>query len=316
MVGISNSPTKPSRRDQHPGGGEDAGAIAVGEVAADRSHDHEADRQRQHVDAGPQRRILEGIAVQGQPDALQPDDDHQIQAAACQCGQETGDIARAEHPDLEQLQPEHGFRYMLLDEDERHKRQRLRRSDRSAQRDSPTHGRVPIWLDPIGGADQKGGQAEGEKNIAGDVEMLVFADRGCLVQGQVGPDGAADGKWHADQEYIAPVDGCQDATRQQADERAARAGDHVDTHGQAALVGREGVRQDGSGVGHQESASDRLDQPEDDDLHGGAVPGAVHQIEHDRADRKDGKTEVVERTRPNMSEMRPKVTRRVAVTTR
>ena len=49
----------------------------------------------------------------------------------------------------------------------------------------------------------------------------------------------------------------------------------------AALVGREGVRQDGSGICHQESASDRLDQPEEDDLHGSAVAGAVYQIKQD-----------------------------------
>ena len=71
------------------------------------------------------------------------------------------------------------------------------------------------------------------------------------------------------------------------------AGDHVDTHGHAALVGRESIGQDGGRVGQQEGAAYRLDQPEDDNLHGGAIAGAVYQIEQDRADRKDGKTQVV-----------------------
>ena len=121
----------------------------------------------------------------------------------------------------------------------------------------------------------------------------MFTDYGCLVQRQVGPDGAANGKRDADQEYIPPVDGCQDTTRNQTDERAARAGDHVDAHGQAALVGGEGVRQYGGRVCHQESAAHTLHQPEDDNLHGCVVPGALYQVQHDRAHRKDGKTEVV-----------------------
>ncbi len=182
---------------------------------------------------------------------------------------------------------------VLLDEDKRHQRQRA--TDQTGQHEgtAPTHGRMPIRLDAVGGADQQGGQAEGEQDVAGDIQVLVLADGGRLVQGQVSPDGAADGERNADQEDIAPVDGCQDPAGQQADERAARTGDHVDAHGQAALVGRKGIREDGSGVGHQEGPSHGLDQAEDDDLHGGAVPGAMHQVEQDRAGCKDGKAEVV-----------------------
>ena len=231
--------------------------------------------------------------MQRQPDPLQPDDDHQIQAAACQGGQETGDIACGEHPDLEQLKPEHGLRDVLLNIDERPECQRAADQTCQYKGTAPAHRRVSVWLDPIGGADQQGGQAQRKEDITGNIEVLIFSDRGSLVQGQVCPDGAANGKGHTDQENIAPVDGCQDSTGQQAEKCAGCAGNHVDAHGQAALVGWKGICQNGSGIGHQESASDRLDQPEDDDLHGRAIPGAVYQIQQDRADCKDGKAEVV-----------------------
>ena len=130
--------------------------------------------------------------MQRQPDALQPDDEHEVQTAACQGGQEAGDVTGAEHADFEQIQPEHGLRHMLLDEDKCHQRQRAADQAGEHKGIAPAHAGIAVRLDAIGDADQHGGQAEGEKKIAGDVEMLVFADGGCLVQGQVGPDGAAD----------------------------------------------------------------------------------------------------------------------------
>ena len=47
------------RRAEHPAGREPARAEAVGEVAGGRAGDQHAERQRQHVDAGPQRRVGE-----------------------------------------------------------------------------------------------------------------------------------------------------------------------------------------------------------------------------------------------------------------
>ena len=51
------------RGAEHPAGGERARAEAVGEVAGGRPGDQHPDRQRQHVDAGPQRRVGEVVAV-------------------------------------------------------------------------------------------------------------------------------------------------------------------------------------------------------------------------------------------------------------
>ena len=48
----------------------------------------------QHVDAGPQRGVLEAVAVLGQPDALQPDDQHEHQPAAGARGEEARQACR------------------------------------------------------------------------------------------------------------------------------------------------------------------------------------------------------------------------------
>ena len=74
----------------------------------------------QHVDAGPQRRAGEVVAVQGQPDALQPDDQHEHQPASADAGQQGGDAAGREGPDPEQREAEHGVGDPRLDEEEGH----------------------------------------------------------------------------------------------------------------------------------------------------------------------------------------------------
>ena len=72
--------------DEHAARRERSRAVAVGEPTGDRPGDEEAAGQREHVDAGPQRRALEAVAVQRQPDALQPDDEHELQ---CRRGRST-----------------------------------------------------------------------------------------------------------------------------------------------------------------------------------------------------------------------------------
>ena len=152
---------------------------------------------------------------------------------------------------------------------------------------------MTIWLDAVGGSNQQGGQAQGKQDVAGNVKMLVLADRGGLMQRQVRPNGASNGKRHTDQENIPPVDRSQDSPRQKADESAGRPGDHVDSHRQPALVGWKGIGQDGSGIGHQEGTSHSLDEAEDDDLQGRTVPRTVHRVEQDRAYCKYGESQVV-----------------------
>ena len=49
---------------------------------------------------GLQRRIGIRDAVHRQPDALQPDDDHELQATACQRGQKAAEVTGRERANL------------------------------------------------------------------------------------------------------------------------------------------------------------------------------------------------------------------------
>ncbi len=153
---------------------------------------------------------------------------------------------------------------------------------------------MTVGFDAVGCTNQQSGEARGKENVSRNIQMLMLADLGRLMQGQVSPNGAGDGKRNTDQENIPPVNGSQNPTGKQADESSAGTRDHIDAHGQAALVGGEGICQDGSGVRYQEGTPDGLDQTENDDLYGGAVPGTMHQVKKDRTDCKDGKAEVVQ----------------------
>ena len=105
------SRTMPARRER-------ARAEAVGQVARGRPGAQHPDGQRQHVDARPQRRLGEVVAVLGQPDALQPDDEHEHQAAAGDGGQERRQRAEGEGADAEQRQAEHRVGHAALDDHE------------------------------------------------------------------------------------------------------------------------------------------------------------------------------------------------------
>src|SRR5215469_1080902 len=70
-----------------------------------RPDQEEAHGQQDHVDARPQRGLAEAVAVLWQPDPLQPDDQHELDAAPAQGSEQAGDVARGERPDPEQARP-------------------------------------------------------------------------------------------------------------------------------------------------------------------------------------------------------------------
>ena len=72
-----------------------------------RTGDQHAERQRQHVEAGAQRRVDVVDAVLGQPDALQPDDQHEHQPAARDRREERRERPERERADAKQRQAEH-----------------------------------------------------------------------------------------------------------------------------------------------------------------------------------------------------------------
>src|SRR5579885_731732 len=104
--------------NQHARCRKEARAKAVGKIATERPHHNETGHQWQHVDACPERRHLKAIAMQRQPDALQPDDEHELQATTrCTCKKAT-DVTGGEHTDFEQIEPEHWIADVQLDPDE------------------------------------------------------------------------------------------------------------------------------------------------------------------------------------------------------
>ena len=94
----------------------------------------------------------------------------------------------------------------------------------------------------------------------------MLADRGGLAQHQVSPDRADNAHRDADQEDQPPAIVRQDAAQDQADHRAENSGDLVNAQRQAALVGGKGVGEDRGTIGEEEAGTDRLNQPEHDQL--------------------------------------------------
>ena len=118
-IGSSRRPTKLSPNSTMPVDAMPRAPNRSDSAPAAGPGDQESGRQREQEDAGPQRGVGVVVAVQRQPDALQPDDEHELQATLGERRRERGGVARAERPDLEQGQPDHRLGHPGLDEDER-----------------------------------------------------------------------------------------------------------------------------------------------------------------------------------------------------
>src|SRR4029453_15273869 len=228
--------------------------------------DQEAEGERDHVDPGPQRRGGEAVAVQGQPDALQPDDQHELEAAAADRGQQAGQVAGREGADPEQVEVEQRVGRAALDDQEHPEQGHSAEEEDQHQRAGPAHGVAAVGLDAVGDADQHGDQPDPEGEVAGPVDAPPGPAQAGLAELEVAPDGPEDAERHADQEHRPPVGLGQQPADQQPHERAGQGGHLVDPQGHAALVDREGVGEDGHRVGHDQRPADPLDDPQADQL--------------------------------------------------
>ena len=233
-----------ARGDQHAGGGEPLGAQLVAQCTRDRCAEQEADCHGHHVDTGPQWGARVVVAVLRQPDALQPDDQDELQATTSDGPHQVGDVAEGERAVLEQGQLEQRARDLGLDVDE--EREHDDAADEGGQhpRVGPAHVGTAVGLDAVGDADEDRDQADREGQVAPPVHLGVPA-LAEVMQFQVRPDGADDTERHRHQEDEVPLDGCEDTADEQTEERPGDGGHTVDAHGQAALVGRECVGEDG-----------------------------------------------------------------------
>ena len=71
----------------------------VRKPTGDRAGDEDAGGERHHIQPGPQRGAFEAVSVQGQPDALQPNDEHELQSSPAEEEEETGDVPAGEGAD-------------------------------------------------------------------------------------------------------------------------------------------------------------------------------------------------------------------------
>ena len=115
-----------------------------------------------------------------------------------------------------------------------------------------------------------------------------------FVQRDVGPDRADDAERHAHDEDEVPVDGGEDATDDQAEERSGDRGDLVEPEREPAAVRREGIREDGGRVGEQHRAADRLHDSPEDQPERAAPAGERIERQRDGGDGEDHEAEVVD----------------------
>ncbi len=284
--------------DEHEATGrERLGAEAVGERARDGTRDEEPDGERDEVDAGPERCVFVRVAVQWQPDALQPDDQHELEAAAADRREESGEDRHRERADLEQAHLEHGRLRAQLHEDEDHEEHDAADDAGEDPGVAPAGRRRAVGLDAVGDGREERGEAHREDDVAGPVELALVLDPD-LVQRLERPDGADDPDRHADEEDGSPVDGRQEPADDQSDERAGDGRDLVDAERHAALVGGERVGEDRGRVGEEHGAADALDQPPDDEPHGSCAALVGVEGESDRPDGEDDEPGVVDADAP------------------
>ncbi len=283
---------KARRSPEHPTGREGPGAEVIGEEPRDRAGDQETEGEREHVDPRPERRLREAVAVLGQPDALQPDDEHEHEPAAPHRREEARQHARRVRPDPEQRQPEHGMVRAQLDHCEDHQEEEAAPEEAEHPRARPAHGAPAVGLDAVGDADHDGGEPDREADVARPVDGGTAPDP-ALAQHEVGPGGADHAEGDGHEEDVAPVDGPEDPAEHQADEGAADAGHVVDPERHPALVRGERVGEDRRGVRDEEGRTDALDDPEADEVERARPPRHPVHREDERGDGVDREAEVV-----------------------
>ena len=171
------------------------------------------------------------------------------------------------------MEAEHGVLGRQLDVDEQGQDRQAPEDGPEHEGARPTHGVTAVGLDAVDDPGQDGDETHAEGDVPGPVDP--GPDPHTVVDElHIRPDGAEDAERHADQKDEAPGDRGQEPSDEQPDEGPGDGGHAVDAEGQAALVGREGVGQDGAGVGEQECPADPLEDPHDDEPEGARRPAS------------------------------------------
>jgi hypothetical protein len=229
--------------------------------------------------------------------ALEPDDENEGESAPAERGEEPREVARAEGPDAEEREIEERLRDPAFDPYEQHQQGQAATDHGDHEGVGPAHRLAAVGLDTVGNPDQKRRQTHGEGQVAGPVDLRV-ADRAQFFEAHVRPDRADQPDGHADEEHQPPVDRRQDAAHDEPDELAGQEGDAVDAEGQAPLLGRECVGQDGLRVRKQKRAADPLYEAHADDPDRPGRSGEWRQGEKQRSDGEDDEARVIHADSP------------------
>ena len=141
-------------------------------MPGERAHNDKPDGERQHVDPGPERCRLETVAVQGQPDPLEQDDQDDHHPAPGKSGEEAGPVPEGKVADLEEIHTEHRVFDPCLDNGEGDKEQKTTHERSDDPRVSPAHGRAAVREQGVGDADKKERQAADKGEVPPDVDLL------------------------------------------------------------------------------------------------------------------------------------------------
>jgi hypothetical protein len=230
--------------------------------------------------------------VQGQPDALQPDDEDELEPATAERREEHGHGARGVGPDAEEMQLEHRVRHVELDHDEGHQEGQSPQDRGQDEGAGPAHRVAAVGLNAVDDADQQRGQPDGEGDVAQPVDLGGDAHP-VVLELHIGPDRAEDAEGHRHQEHETPLHWSQQPAEDQPHEGPGDQGDPVDAHRLAPLGFGKGVGQDGARVGKEERPAGSLTDAHDDDPQGASGPREPGDREQDREEGEHGEAEVV-----------------------
>ena len=230
--------------------------------------------------------------MEREPDPLEPQNEHEVQAAAADGGEKCRQVPGRECADPEELEPEERGLHAPLADDEPGEEGDPDGDQAVDHRVRPPHRRGPVWLDPVRDADEDRGEPEAERQVAPPVDPGALG-RAELLETEVGPDRPDDADRHADEEDEPPVDRGEDTADYEADELAGDGRDPADPEGEPALVRRERVREDRLRVREEEGAPDPLDEPHPDQPDRPCRPLERRRGEEERADGEDDEPGVV-----------------------
>ena len=191
--------------------------MLVAQPARQRPGHEETDSQRQQEDARPQRRALVAVAAVGEPDALQPDDEDELQPTARHRGQEACEVAEGEGPDLEQTHVQHRVLGPRLDDDEGYEQGDPAEELGQDRRGGPAHRARAVRLDAVGHPVSSRPRPRAKVTLPGRSSATLVPDAD-LVERGVGPDRAEDAERHAHPEHGPPVPLGEDPADHQAQE--------------------------------------------------------------------------------------------------